>query len=100
MATRKRTVKDRTIRTVNITADNIAKGKPSRSGGCPVALALKAEGFHAIGVGFSFGLFKLGKIQFSFGIPRKVENFIHRFDDGKSVKPFSFRLIANPKVSY
>ncbi len=78
----------KTIR-VNITKQDIENGVPGTTDSCPVALACrrKLKRF-AVRVG-TFNVWLNGLVRV---LPRKAVTFIVRFDQRKSVKPFSFML--------
>lgn len=73
--------------TVEVTAEDIAKGKPMECLNCPVALACMRAGLDDIAVCDS-SLDSDGSIR----TPDVVAEFIHAFDNGKPVHPFTFNL--------
>lgn len=75
---------------VKVTRKHIVRGKQDNAVFCPVALALK-EAFpnlRCVLVDTKTVSFRNGWAQ----LPRRVINFIKRFDNTKSVKPFSFSI--------
>lgn len=75
--------------TITVTSEDIANGKRRYFTACPIALACKRAGLkrirvldYAIRYGFS-------GIE---GLKPKVKAFVHKFDEGEPVKPFSFCL--------
>lgn len=87
----------KSVKMVNVTAKDIKNGCPQRADSCPITLAVKrllktdndVETSDVIEV---FG--KSGGSEF-YRVPKKATNFILRFDEGKPVKPFKFRLVKN-----
>lgn len=89
---------------VHVTQDHIDKGCKGDSDNCPVALALLNAGVltpvvYAPSLGPLGGLAGLWPVaggtaylDIAVHMPRSVERFIGRFDDGKPVKPFTFKL--------
>ena len=76
---------------ITVTKEHIKKGKPNLGYACPIALAvreqlhLSAVEVHVDGAGITAG-------TMDYEIPRAAVLFFWRFDEGKSVKPFSFNL--------
>jgi len=77
-------------RTFQVTRKHIREGKPNMLKACPIALSLKEAigcetpviaGAEVVRIGGDF-----------YDLPRSVQRFIKRFDAGKPVKPFRFRL--------
>ena len=81
---------------INVTQEHIDNGLKRTCGKCPVALALLSAGAPDPFVGKD-----MVWIDFSdpdcMGIvlPKEAHNFIHEFDEGKKVEPFSFTLNIN-----
>ena len=76
------------MKTINVTAEDIAAGKRKNAGCCPVALALKRETGKECFVAPTFVLSDKTYID----SPREVYFFIITFDAGLPVEPFSFVL--------
>ena len=81
---------------ITVTAEHIAKGVRRICSSCPVALAI-ADAFPGADVwvgGISFDLYFDGGLTTIGGVdlPADVEVFIHAFDDGYEVAPFSFTV--------
>ena len=75
-------------RTFQVTGKHIREGKPNILYACPIALSLN----EATGCATSVGV-EVVRIGGDFyDLPRSVQRFIKRFDAGKPVKPFRFRL--------
>ena len=79
-------------KTITVTQNDINLGTPSESDSCPIALAITSSGFYHVFV-------EDEKIEWfskynrrSMIPPKKVRQFIERFDAGKPVRPFSFQL--------
>ena len=64
----------------------------SKSRNCPIALALK-ERFNSEGVIVGTDSYSLGDGCY-FDLPKSCQNFIFRFDNNRSVKPFNFFFIS------
>ena len=83
--------------TIEVTADDIKRGKRGEADTCAVARAIKralpgAKDLEVSGYGIDF-LNPLTKGMEECEIPKKVAAFIEAFDkDRNSVKPFTFTL--------
>lgn len=76
--------------TVKVTQEHINKGKVQNENSCPIALALKEQGFKGVAVpGGTFTL-KVGKFHPSYTLPKKADQFVDTFDYEGKVKPFEF----------
>jgi len=72
---------------ISVTEEHIEAGKRGSPSFCPVALAVQEElKDDTIVVGF-LGIHQKGKFS-PFG--HEVRKFIHKFDEKKEVKPFTF----------
>jgi hypothetical protein len=90
--------KNKTEVIVSVTESHIKRGSEGDPHGCPVALALRSKKY-TFGPGLGHGV---GQDTISFfnrsgrtveiETPKQVSKFINRFDAGKKVKPFSFKL--------
>ena len=81
------------IITIKVTEKHIAKGIRVHGDKCPVALAIKEKLKIERLCVYSYGANINGNaVRF----PRAAALFVNRFDSGKSVKPFSFKLKLNP----
>lgn len=81
-------------KTINVTKYFIRRGTRCQSTACPVALAIHRAGLRGLSVD-RWGVFKDGLADMRF--PKKVSEFIERFDNGEPVKPFSFVLRISNK---
>lgn len=77
---------------IQVKQKHIKNGIKSDPCNCPVALAIKerlsTEDVIVDDLGIGIGLYLE-----TFRSTKKLESFIKNFDNGKKVKPFSFRLI-------
>ena len=74
---------------INVTKRDIQLGEKDNALDCPVALAVKRHlPSRCLQVGSETVTFDCGSIF----LPESAREFIHRFDTGKRVKPFSFTL--------
>lgn len=77
---------------IQVTQEDIAKGKKSDSSCCPVALAcLKTLNKTWSNVFEQLSLIEDGGMEI-FAKRRQLEDFIHKFDAGEKVEPFEFEL--------
>jgi hypothetical protein len=75
--------------TVDVTAEDIARGTPRCAGMCPIALAMKrALGREDVEVRHTRAWIGDGEAV----LPGEAWEFILRFDMGRPVLPFRFRL--------
>jgi hypothetical protein len=78
---------------VTVTKANIKQGEPDNRHDCPIALALNplrsVTGSYSISV--EYDTIEIGEL--SYKTPKAVKVFLHRFDAGKKVKPFTFQLV-------
>ena len=82
------------VYTIDVTARDIAKGVKNDIDQCSVARAarrvfrrsLNVDGF-TINIGDGF----LSEYR-ELSLPKRARNWIHKFDSGKTVKPFSFKV--------
>lgn len=72
---------------VKVTAKHIAKGLSGSTQYCPVALALKENGFESAVVSETYAIVKGTYYYF-----RRGTQFIKNFDEGKKVKPCTIKL--------
>jgi sulfatase maturation enzyme AslB (radical SAM superfamily) len=82
-------------KTICVTEENIRKGRRRSGRSCPVALAIR-RAFKTKNVNVGF-LVTVGKMNYTY--PRKVDEFICKFDNEKTVNPMSFVLKEEPNVS-
>lgn len=83
----------KTTKTITVTATDIKRGKPHDIYACPVARAARRTFKCAVSVADTLEIYQDGQPSIfsrSIKLPRKAERFIKRFDESKSVKPFSF----------
>jgi hypothetical protein len=92
-------------RKVYVSQQNIEEGQAGQCSGCPIALALKDQGFWDVSVGrtVAFGRFDPkpdvleAPVHFiEYRLPRAAQRMIRRFDDDKPVKPATFILKEIP----
>ena len=100
-------------KTINVTRECIKKGIKDNSYYCPIARACKKAGItfygHYGGAGITFyghyggvgirhidGYYK--KKNFRYKTPKKAQNFIERFDEGKKVNPIKFTINLPDKL--
>lgn len=84
-----------TRKKINVTEEMIQAGRPHNPCYCPVALSIKAEGFHTVGVtpfNIRTGSYAVNDVRY-YQVPRSVQRFVRDFDYKKPVKPFSFFLV-------
>lgn len=82
---------------VVVTEKHIKSGIASASQ-CPIALALRSLHFKNIAV-CEFGnevYVSYKKIRYSGSVTKRIKNLIVKFDDGKTIRPFSFNLKLLP----
>lgn len=81
---------------INVTKNDIAKGKRGRTNSCPIALAckrvkelscVKAVGGLGLYTEITDGSFE--RVSF---LPTRAAKFVMDFDSGNEVKPFSFTV--------
>lgn len=77
---------------VRVTADHIAKGKPTQKECCPIALAFKDAGYETALVDTQAAFIAKGKDKDVIVLPEKARLFVERFDVKKSVEPFEFTV--------
>ena len=81
---------------IQVTKKHIEKGKLNDCYSCPVALALSdtfmGTRAYVDGISLVIGYGIVFQTAFSVGTPKKVNDFIEKFDEMKPVKPFSFRI--------
>lgn len=76
---------------IKVIAEDIEHGLPCEEKGCPIALAVsRALGIEAGKVSISLDDVFVSGAEFT--LPAKAVAFISRFDDGKTVKPFTFTI--------
>lgn len=81
---------------VIVTQDHIARGRQGPNS-CPVALALKetSSDFANVIVGPQWFFSRNEEFHITYqstNLPKKVQQFIKKFDAGEPVKPFSFEI--------
>lgn len=78
---------------IKVTQEHIDEGFPGEADSCPVALAIqqKTGDLHAT-VNAKCIFFRYRSKDKTRKTPKKVVNFIKKFDSGDKVKPFSFEL--------
>lgn len=87
------------MKTFSVTQEDIDHGARLDGGyNCPVALCIRRAGYSEVRVlpltiSLSHPVGRLGVITRKLRTPIRVTRFIRRFDSGKPVKPFNFRLL-------
>lgn len=82
--------------TIRVTQDHIDRGMEGNINLCPIAQAIRAcTEYPYAWVGSIKWYTSVGGE--SMMLPRKARRFIKRFDAGKPVKPFSFKLRSTKK---
>lgn len=82
---------------INVTQENIDKGKRFASCSCPVALALKNAGYQKVSVTGPVVCIGTG---YRWKVTPEIYTFIIGFDGGMKVKPFTFELPATDKFNF
>lgn len=77
---------------VEVKRSHIKHGIARSAWGCPIYLALKAAGVKNPCVGPNSFNFDVRDKRACKALPKKVQNWIGRFDDGYAGKPFVFTL--------
>jgi hypothetical protein len=78
---------------INVTQEHIDKGIRGNTKYCPIARAVKQEGFTDVDVdGETVDWADKCGNYFSVTLPPIAEQFVHDFDDKMEVKPISFTL--------
>ena len=82
------------IHTISVTLSDIVCGQKGRSMHCPIALALKRNlGASKVSASPNVVSWALdGASYHDIRSPASVQTFIHRFDTGEPVYPFTFTL--------
>lgn len=86
---------------VNVTQDNIDKGRANNCRDCAVARALwnnfpKADNIHVT----QQIIIEQEFVRAEYILPLEVIIFMNKFDGGELVKPFSFKTIINAVESF
>ena len=79
---------------IEVTAQDIRKGKKSNCMRCPVALAVKRllPGHEVWADSLSIDVWTHDEYRRVATTPKKVATFMDRFDTGQPVKPFTFTM--------
>lgn len=77
---------------INVTQQNIIKGRKYTSKSCPIALAFKEAGIKKVEVKNLQFLLRKSEDSIMYDLPRMARKFIRAFDEGRPVKPFSFNV--------
>jgi DNA-binding HxlR family transcriptional regulator len=81
--------------TIRVTSRDIKRGQRRLNDCCPVALALRRHFPHsAVRVHWS-ALELLGEMR---PMAKRVQRWVHRYDDGLSVRPFEFTLPRRAQI--
>lgn len=83
---------------IDVTPDDISKGRAGEYNACPIALALKRQGCSELRVEEGGISFKLNELNYKFETPIKAQVFIDDFDNHKTVKPFKF-ILEKPNLT-
>lgn len=82
--------------TVEVTAEDIAAGRPRRCYFCPIALAvrraLRRRDTGAVMVTPEQITYHTGLVEHVHELPIEAMGFVGRFDAGEDVEPFTFEL--------
>ena len=74
---------------IAVTQEHIDRGERKVCNGCPVALALRNDGYDSR-VEYTSMQFRIEGTKYGCETPRSVQKFILAFDKGRAVAPFSF----------
>jgi len=81
---------------IYVTDDDIRDGDPANCSECPIALAISRAvpnvAVHVFDDSIIIMPFADGESNFTLTLPVNACNFIHYFDNGLPVQPFSFQL--------
>jgi hypothetical protein len=77
---------------VEVTSGGIKLGVKESAGKCPIARALKYLKFGKVGIDGEFADFTYKGVKYNAALPKAAQKFIERFDEGRTVKPFTFSL--------
>lgn len=78
---------------IQVTRNDIRKGIPDHPAFCPIARAIKRRTHKPVAVtGDYIAIFYRKQVATGYNTSIKVEAFIHDFDIGEKVKPFTFEL--------
>ena len=82
---------------ITVTQENIDKGVRGEIGYCPIALAIKALGYEHVCVDDESVDARREEDDpyadaFLSYLPTKATSFIHAFDEGRKVAPFTFEM--------
>lgn len=78
--------------TIQVTQKHIQEGKRKSISSCPIALALKRERFEDVMVETTYCSFWIGNLSYGYFFPKSAQTFIEKFDAGKKVRPFNFKV--------
>lgn len=81
-----------TTKIIQVKQIDINSGVRKKAQYCPIARALKRHGFKHVSVGFVYMTYVSNTVYYSVTLPKRVRTFINRFDTGRPVKPFSFKI--------
>lgn len=76
------------MKKIQVKQEDIDKGRRNVCFDCPIALALRREGYRDVVVGSAAVRISTTVIE----LPRSARRFINRFDNRKKVQPFNFIL--------
>jgi hypothetical protein len=77
--------------TIEVTAEDIARGQKFYCSNCPVALAASRALGHPVVAGANVMYVRVGGYP-TLELPPVAKSFIEDFDSGENVSPFSFTL--------
>lgn len=77
---------------IKVTEDHIKKGKPANTYCCPVALALKENGYEDATVGESKAYAVKDGNTVTLKLSDSASSFIRKFDMNEQVEPFEFEF--------
>jgi hypothetical protein len=78
------------FKVIEVTERDVKVGVQRDPFACPIARALK-RAFRATEVSVGTSIADVDERR-GLQLPKRAQNFIERFDEGKTMKPFSFRL--------
>lgn len=78
---------------IKVTRKHIEQGERLETRSCPIALAFKDLGWGSVQV-YTLKVYKKKKGK-KYLLPSSAIKFITKFDEGKTVRPFTFELDTN-----
>jgi hypothetical protein len=90
---------DKAVR-INVTARDIARGKPQNAECCPVALAARRKFKTRVRASYKLLVDQGGVWMVPYTLPERALDFIGAFDEGLPVRPFSFTVKERQAVGF